>query len=160
MKSSQSVSRVEPYDRAQRALTIRNNSNLIRTYVSNSIFNYLEKPHWHILHTVLITPKGKNKTHDSYKDQLLKDITSIKSVKYCFLVPESDNTDHYHGIIATKRPCKFTPLTKKTNTYTFKYSPLYHTHKQFDFFTYITKHNPANYLKYEERNSSFQQLAF
>jgi len=123
-------------------------------------YHYLEKPQWHHLYTLLVTPKGNNVKHKDYTGHLLGIISSIRSVKYCFLVAESENTDHYHGIIATKQACKFSKLTRKSNPYVAKISSFYSNLKTFDFFTYMVKHNPTSYYKYEETKPAFIQLDY
>ncbi len=88
---------------------------------------------------VTFKPKGKNKSHDTLLREILESVKSYSSILDVFLIAESEQTNHFHGIIITKDKCKFSRFFNKKSKFSFhiKYGiPLY------DWCYYIVKHTP------------------
>ncbi len=99
-----------------------------------------------VYYNVTITPKGKNKTHDTLLLEVRQAINGYKVVLDVFLIAESDNTNHYHGVIVCKDSCQFLKLFSKKNAFHFniKTMPLN------DWCTYCVKRDPTKvFLKKE-----------
>ncbi len=97
------------------------------------------------LYTITLTPKGKGKTHQELLGEFQEQISKLKCVISYWLIKETDNTNHFHGVIQTKSPCKFFTFKSKksiVNAYIEEYKPLFN-HK---WCNYCAKYNPKTYL--------------
>ncbi len=88
---------------------------------------------------ITVTPKGKDKSHATLLDEFNSSISLYKCVHDVFLIAESDNTKHFHGIVITKDKCMFKKLYSNKN---------FHFHiKELiplnDWCTYMVKHLPT-----------------
>lgn len=88
-----------------------------------------------------ITPKGKNRSHKYILDPFIATCHTYKSIYDVFLVPESENTNHFHGILVTKSKCKFAKFFNKKQPYTFYITPLVPIGT---WCNYMTKSNPTS----------------
>ncbi len=89
---------------------------------------------------VTFTPKEKNKSHVTLLQEIIVAVKRYKVILDVFLIAESENTNHFHGVIVTKDVCKFSRLFNKNNTFHFHNSgqiPLN------DWCTYINKTLPT-----------------
>ncbi len=99
------------------------------------------------LYTITLVPKGKRKSHDELLAEFHEQISKLKCVISYWLIKETTNTNHFHGVIQTKSPCKFFMFKSKNcivKAYIDEYKPLFN-HK---WVNYCTKHNPISYYKW------------
>ncbi len=98
------------------------------------------------LYTITLTPKGERKTHDELLEEFREEINKLKCVLSYWLVRESKGTNHFHGMIQTKSPCKFFKLTKSNKCKLHAYIEEYKPHFNKTWSNYCVKTNPKTYI--------------
>ncbi len=99
------------------------------------------------LYTITLVPKGKGKTHQELLAEFQTEIEQLKCVLSYWLVKETETTNHFHGMIQTKSPCKFFRFKSKkslVNAYIQEFKP--HFNKSWA--QYCAKGNPKSFLKW------------
>ncbi len=70
-------------------------------------------------HQITITPKGKGKTHAETMQAFRAVACMIKGIIDVFLIAETENTNHFHGVIVVKdKKLKLAALYNKRNDFT------------------------------------------
>ncbi len=96
---------------------------------------------------ITITPKGEHKSHDDILQPFLNHARKYKAILDVFLIAESSNTNHFHGVLVTKTKCKFSKFYNKKNPYTFYISD----HMPITVWSsYMTKSNPNTLILLNE----------
>ncbi len=95
---------------------------------------------YHTVYTLItLTPRGKSKKHEDILKPFLTIAKSYKSIVDVFLIAETEQTEHFHGVIVSKSQSKFSKFYNKKNPFQFyisKETPIG------TFIKYIVKHNP------------------
>ncbi len=98
---------------------------------------------------ITITPKGKHVTHENLLKDFHKELLKLKCVISYWLIAEEENTNHFHGLIQTTIPCKFSNLCNKRSSVSVwieDHQPLFNT----SWVKYCVKSNPKTYFYYNK----------
>ncbi len=124
----------------------------IYKYIQRQALRYIDRPGWLNIYTINITPRGLNKTHEDTLNILASHARLTKSIKTIILVRETENTNHFHGLLFASQPSKFLRLQSKRN-YDLKLSE-YSNHNA-DWCRYICKHSPITLDVYTKKSQDF-----
>lgn len=96
-------------------------------------------------YNVTITPKGEHKTHEILLKEIVAAVGRYRCVLDVFLIAESQNTNHFHGVFVCKDTCKFLRLYNKKNPFHFHIKTNLSLN---DWCRYCVKHNPTSLWVY------------
>ncbi len=77
--------------------------------------------------------------------EFIEEVEKLKCVISYWLVPEHENTKHFHGMIQTKSPCKFFKLTRSNKTLCHSQIEEYKPHFNNAWYHYCVKDHPKIY---------------
>ncbi len=91
------------------------------TEIGNKLYHRVHAHHRvsSYYYCVTITPKGNDMTHTELSAYFLEELMKYKQIKNYFLVYESENTNHMHGIIRTSQEYSFKRLYNKKYNFNF-----------------------------------------
>ncbi len=78
-----------------------------------------EHTYYRAYHQITVTPKGKGKTLDETWQAFRAVASTIKGIVDVFLIAETENTNHFHGVIVVKnKKLKCAKLYNKKHAFT------------------------------------------
>jgi len=95
-------------------------------------------------YTVTLTPKGNAKTHAELLNEFQEYIDTLKCVISYWLVAQTENTNHFHGVIQTSTDCKFIK-TRSKNCLFKAYIEVHQPHFNKAWTKYCASKNPKTY---------------
>lgn len=99
---------------------------------------------------VTITPKGTGVSHEELRTRVSVELFKVKAIDWGIFAPETDNTNHYHGIIHVKNNSKLLKL-RRSDLISF----LDKEGSPEGWIRYCTKHNPRVLYKYKGTSKLF-----